>query len=334
MAGAAMTAVGLAGCAVLAFVRPQPTLGAAPILAGRPSGALYVRVGDTLHPVLNLASARLITGAPADARPARDSDIGRARRGPLLGIPGAPQTIGAAMPDAVTWSVCDTTGSDTATVVVAGDGGSAQLGVLAPDQPVPVRAAAGSGDAGTYLLHHGRRSVADAPVPLAREVSALLVNAVPETPDPPPTVASPDPAAVLNENAPTLCVTWRPRPTGAEVDLLAGRGLPLPDGERPVTLAQADGAGSALDGIYLPPGHTGYLRPIGVSGPDGGARYLVTDTGVRFTVADDDAARSLGLPDDPIPVPWPVLAGLPVGPLLARDAALVARDVVESRARG
>ncbi|MCV7083956.1 type VII secretion protein EccB, partial [Mycolicibacterium insubricum] len=34
------------------------------VLADRASSALYVRVNDQLHPVLNLASARLIAGKP------------------------------------------------------------------------------------------------------------------------------------------------------------------------------------------------------------------------------------------------------------------------------
>ena len=58
-----------------------------------------------------------------------------------------------------------------------------------------------------------------------------------------------------------------------------------------------------------------------------GARYLVTDTGVRFAIRDDDAAHDLGLPA-PIPAPWPVLAALPSGPELSRQSASVARDTI------
>ena len=38
-------------CAVLAFLRPSGALGSAPIVMMRDSGALYVRVGDIIHPV-------------------------------------------------------------------------------------------------------------------------------------------------------------------------------------------------------------------------------------------------------------------------------------------
>ena len=59
LAGCLLAIVALVGCAVLAVLRPQPSLGNAPIVMGKQSGALYVRVGKTLHPVLNLASARI-----------------------------------------------------------------------------------------------------------------------------------------------------------------------------------------------------------------------------------------------------------------------------------
>src|SRR4029078_3025930 len=55
-AGVVLTAIVVAVCVVLGFVRPPRALGSAPIVVVRESGALYVRVGDVVHPVLNLAS--------------------------------------------------------------------------------------------------------------------------------------------------------------------------------------------------------------------------------------------------------------------------------------
>lgn len=107
--------------------------------------------------------------------------------------------------------------------------------------------------------------------------------------------------------------------------LTAGQ-LPVPSGQAPVTLAQADGRGPALDAVYLPPGRSAYVRADGQAG----ARYLVTDTGVRFAIHDDDTARDLGLPPAATPVPWPLLAALPPGPELSRANASVARDAVAS----
>ena len=89
-----------------------------------------------------------------------------------------------------------------------------------------------------------------------------------------------------------------------------------------MTLSQADGRGPALDAVYLPPGRSAYVRATDRVG----TRYLVTDTGVRFAIHDDDAAHDLGLPA-PVPA-WPMLATLPSGPELSRQNASVARDTV------
>ena len=50
-AGCVLAAIAVAGCAILAFMRPQGALGDAPIVMARSSGALYVYIGETLHPV-------------------------------------------------------------------------------------------------------------------------------------------------------------------------------------------------------------------------------------------------------------------------------------------
>src|ERR1700710_462147 len=65
-AGCVVAVIAVAACATLAAVRPQGAIGDAPIVMARETGALYVRVGDTLHPVPNLVSARLIAGSAAD----------------------------------------------------------------------------------------------------------------------------------------------------------------------------------------------------------------------------------------------------------------------------
>jgi hypothetical protein len=332
--GCLLAVVAVAGCALLAFVLPgwdSAALGNAPIVMGRQSGALYVRVDDTLHPVLNLASARLIAATDAQPQPVRESDLHRAKRGPLLGIPGAPQVLGTALADAeANWALCDTAGdtAPTTTVVVGVDPLASGAHV---DQQQPLLVTSGSGVT-TYLLHRGRRSVVNladpsmAGVPL--RISELLLNAIPEIP---PVAELPEFADAAGGS--TLCVNWaRLHDGGARITLSAGDGLPLPAGEAPVALAQADGDGPVLDAIYLPPGRSAYVRSAGISGQQGGARYLVADTGVRFAVGGDDAARSLGLPPTPVPAPWPVLAGLPAGPQLSRRDALVARDVVIGRA--
>jgi hypothetical protein len=78
-----------------------------------------------------------------------------------------------------------------------------------------------------------------------------------------------------------------------------------------------------LDAVYVPPGRSAYVRASG--GAD--TRYLITDTGVRFAIHDEDAAHDLGLTAAG-PVPWALLAVLPAGPELSRRNASIARDTV------
>lgn len=132
----------------------------------------------------------------------------------------------------------------------------------------------------------------------------------------------PDAPPELTAAEPVLCRSWSAAAgtTGVREHLVFGAQLPLPSGARVVPLSSADGLGPGLDGVYLRPG-TG--EQVAVAG----GRSYVTDAGVRFPIADGPTAQMLGLSAAPAPAPWPVIALLPVGPLLARDAALVARDL-------
>jgi len=117
--GCLVTVIAVAGCAVLGLLRPHADLARAQIVMDQQSGALYVRVADTWHPVLNLASARLVAATAANPQPVRESDLTHMKRGPLLGIPGAPQLLGQPLSaDESAWTICDTDGTGVTTVVV------------------------------------------------------------------------------------------------------------------------------------------------------------------------------------------------------------------------
>ena len=192
IAGSVLALVMLAGCAVLAIVRPQPAATNASIVMGKQSGALYVRVGETLHPVLNLASARLIARTNADPQPIAESELGHSKRGPLLGIPGAPQFLPVPLAeDEMRWAVCDAGDRPPlGTTIVIGRADGPLSHPLPSGQSVLVRPVTGGS---TYLLYDGRRAVVnldepavaralalDGQAPLA--VSSTLLNAVPEAP--------------------------------------------------------------------------------------------------------------------------------------------------------
>lgn len=122
--GLVVACLGLAGCAALALLRPQDKIGDATIVVGKDSGAMFVRLDDTLHPVLNLASARLIVGSADHPTIVKESELAEKRRGPLVGIPGAPSSLShdeSGTP--AEWTVCDTlgsTGSVSGTSVLVG----------------------------------------------------------------------------------------------------------------------------------------------------------------------------------------------------------------------
>jgi type VII secretion protein EccB len=192
LTGSMLAAAAVAGCAIFGTLQPQPTLGDAPIVLAEDSGALYVRVGDVWHPVLNLASARLVAGSAVGPHLVRESAIGRAKRGPLLGIPGAPQHLGEPLPAAeTTWTVCDSGGSGAlTTTAIVGTAAAPPVDRLGAEQTVLATVAANSP---VYLLYHGQRAVVDLADPVvtralrledrrARRVSRTLLNAVPEAP--------------------------------------------------------------------------------------------------------------------------------------------------------
>jgi type VII secretion protein EccB len=421
-AGCVLAAVIVTGCAVLALLHPQAPLGNAPIVMGQQSGALYVRVGEVLHPVLNLASARLITATSGNPQPVSESALSHTKRGALLGIPGAPQILAQPLgADETRWAVCDTNDdASPRTTVVVGPPGGVSARRLAAEQAVLVKPDSG---VPTYLLYNGRRAVVNLADPTVvhalrlnnvapRTVSQTLLNSVREVPpiaapriagsggrgpselagfpvgsvvrvtradgdeyyvvlhdgvqrvgqvaadlvrlansqgaqsiisvapdllgavatvDELPVSTFPDqPPEPLHASDATLCALWAPVPPGGADIAFTLDGLPIPAGQAPVILSQEDGDGAAVDAVYLRPGSSAYVRSTGLSGDDtsGGTRYLVTDTGVRFAVHDDDAARDLGLPKTATPAPWPVLATLPSGPELSRANASVARDAV------
>ena len=193
VAGCILAVIAIAGCAILAFLKPQGELGSAPIVMARTSGALYVRIGDTVHPVPNLASARLVAGTAANPEMVGDAAINEAKRGPLVGIPGAPAVIANPLTeDESEWAVCDTaTGpsESTTTVIAAADGANQ------PDRERSVLVTPRSqGAATTYLLYDGWRAKVDlrnAAVVRAlrldgiapRPVSRALLDAIPEAPE-------------------------------------------------------------------------------------------------------------------------------------------------------
>ncbi|MGW4370850.1 type VII secretion protein EccB [Nocardia takedensis] len=190
--GLVLGLVVLAGCGILALLRPQDKIGSNTLLIGKESGGVYVVIDDTVHPALNLASARLASGESGKAVIVKESELGKKPRGQLIGIPGAPAALrydkdGKGRP----WSVCDVLkvdgSGDLSTSVLAGD---PQLGdkasALGAGQALLVKA-----DSTVYLVYDNKRarvdmsdrSVTDAlgiTGATPRPVSRGLINTIPE----------------------------------------------------------------------------------------------------------------------------------------------------------
>jgi type VII secretion protein EccB len=183
----------LAGSFVFSLIRPNGSAANNPVLADRTTAALYVRVGDQLHPVLNLASARLIAGRPVNPTLVKSSELDKFPLGNLIGIPGAPERLVQNTRKDADWTVCDaSTGAAAGVTVIAGtlDSTGARAATVNAANAVLV-----SNPTGTWLLWDGRRSrinlgdhaVTSAlglgtDVHAARPVAAGLFNAIPESP--------------------------------------------------------------------------------------------------------------------------------------------------------
>jgi type VII secretion protein EccB len=229
--GALILVTGLAGCFVFSLIRPNGQVGNNAVLADRSTAALYVRVGDDLHPVLNLTSARLIAGHPVNPTTVKSSELDRFPRGNLIGIPGAPERMVQNTSHDANWTVCDAVSEpaqgghpahSTGVTVIAGppESRGARAATLGTGQAVLVDFSNDKGTS-TWLLWDGRRSQIDlanhavtnalglgVDLPAPRPIASGLFNAIPEA----PSLTAP---AIPNAGAPA---NFRvPAPIGAVV---------------------------------------------------------------------------------------------------------------------
>ncbi|MCZ9309367.1 type VII secretion protein EccB [Corynebacterium uberis] len=98
------------GAGLFALVSPRAQPRDATILRAS-SGQLYVRVDDTVHAVNNLASARLIAGAPDKPAAVSDAALAGFHHGPTVGIVDAPGFSAPSLSDAH-WALCSGPGAD------------------------------------------------------------------------------------------------------------------------------------------------------------------------------------------------------------------------------
>lgn len=201
--GVLLLVTGLLGCFVFSLIRPNGQVGNNVVLADRSTAALYVRVGDELHPVLNLTSARLIAGQPVNPTTVKSAELDRFARGNLIGIPGAPERMVQSSSHDADWTVCDAVSGQpghgahsTGVTVIAGQPFSdgSRAAAIRSSQVILVDSASSGGN-GSWLLWDGKRSRIDladhavtnalglgTDVPAPRPIASGLFNAIPEAP--------------------------------------------------------------------------------------------------------------------------------------------------------
>jgi type VII secretion protein EccB len=200
-----VAAIIFAGVGVYGFINPS---GAAlennSIVVERESGARYVYVDGKLHPVLNYASARLIVKEENPAiRTVSQRSLRNYPRGPLVGIPNAPD----ALPDRRSlatgpWSVCSqplTEGSqEYVTQLIVNDvpPGGEPLG----DRALLATRRTTQGGVSRYFIWHGLRMTVN-----SRSLQAIGRADATET----------EITGVLANNIPVGPVLGSPKVTGA-----------------------------------------------------------------------------------------------------------------------
>lgn len=192
--GTMLGAVLVAGAFVLSVLKPAGVSGNHPVLADRSTNALYVVVNNELHPVLNLASARLIVGKPADPTTVKGSEIDKYPLANTLGIPNAPSRMVQSAARDAHWMVCDAVGGpEPGATVIFGDPVTG-TGHATPLPASSAILATSDGGKTTWLIWDGKRSQIDlknaavsaavginVDTPAARPINRALLNLIPES---------------------------------------------------------------------------------------------------------------------------------------------------------
>lgn len=158
--------IGVGWMALLHVMKPAGLIGQSNIIGNRDTGAMYARINGRLYPALNLTSARLAVGSAATPTWVTAGEIAKYPTGPIVGIPGVPDSLPVTAGTVSAWSVCDTAQTGGATrsggttpVVTAIAGQLSPLGravALGPKQAILV-----THRGATYVIWGGQRSRID-----------------------------------------------------------------------------------------------------------------------------------------------------------------------------
>jgi len=154
--------IGVGWMALLHVMKPAGLVGQSAIIGNRDTGAVYAKINGRLYPALNLTSARLAVGSAAAPTWVKPPEIAKYPTGPMIGIPGVPDSLTVTPSSVSAWSVCDTapthgSGGPPLVTSVAGELSTAgRAAPMGPSQAVLVT----HKDA-TYVIWGGQRSLID-----------------------------------------------------------------------------------------------------------------------------------------------------------------------------
>jgi len=154
--------IGIGWMALLHVMKPAGLVGQSAIIGNRDTGAVYAKINGRLYPALNLTSARLAVGNAAAPTWVKAAEIAKYPTGPIVGIPGVPDSLTVTPSSVSAWSVCDTAptrGSGTMPLVTSIAGELSTGGRAAPMEPTQAVLVTHKG--ATYVVWGGQRSQID-----------------------------------------------------------------------------------------------------------------------------------------------------------------------------
>ncbi|MDT5357088.1 MAG: hypothetical protein QOJ56_5620 [Mycobacterium sp.] len=154
--------IGIGWMALLHVMKPAGLVGQSAIIGNRDTGAIYAKIDGRLYPALNLTSARLAVGSAAAPAWVKASEIAKYPTGPMIGIPGVPDSLTVTPNSTSAWSVCDTAparGSGAPPVVTSIAGQLSTTGRAAPMDPSQAVLVTHKG--ATYVIWGGQHSQID-----------------------------------------------------------------------------------------------------------------------------------------------------------------------------
>ncbi|MFC7432199.1 MULTISPECIES: type VII secretion protein EccB [unclassified Agrococcus] len=138
------------------------------LIVDETTGSRYMLIDETLHPVMNLASAALLAGGPPTVIRVSSEDLASVPRGQAVGVEGLPDELPAPQPTPPSWTACVADGGTALAI-----GGTPDATPIGDDEAVLVT----SGDR-LSLVWQGVRSQLAGPW-AARAIGFEPTSAVP-----------------------------------------------------------------------------------------------------------------------------------------------------------